>query len=90
MMSPDQQTDTEQHMPTIDRVGPYRVFFYSNEGNEPAHVHVQRARLLAKFWLNGVALASSRGFSAHELTAIERIVADKQAEYMEKWKEYFA
>jgi hypothetical protein len=36
-------------MPAIARVGPYRVFFYSNEGLEPPHVHIQRGRSLAKF-----------------------------------------
>lgn len=31
-------------MPTILRDGPYRLFFYSNEGEEPPHVHVERDR----------------------------------------------
>ena len=34
----------EQHssseMPTILRSGPYRIYFYSHEPNEPPHVHV--------------------------------------------------
>ncbi len=42
-------------MPTILRIGPYRFFFYSNEKGEPSHIHVQRERFLAKFWLNPVA-----------------------------------
>ena len=46
-------------MPTVGRVGPYRFFFYSDERGEPRHVHVQRDRSLAKFWLDPVALASS-------------------------------
>ena len=28
-------------LPTIARIGPFRFFFYSNEGTEPSHVHVQ-------------------------------------------------
>ena len=44
-------------MPTIARIGPYRFFFYGNEGSEPPHVHVQRERMLAKFWLDPVSLA---------------------------------
>jgi hypothetical protein len=28
-------------MPTIGNVGPYRVFFYSNE-HKPEHVHIER------------------------------------------------
>lgn len=54
-------------MPTIKRIGPYRFFFYSNENDEPSHIHIQRERMLAKFWLNPVMLASSTGFRSHEL-----------------------
>ncbi len=41
-------------IPTIARCGPCRVFFYSNNGVEPLHVHFQRERCLAKFWLMAV------------------------------------
>ncbi|MGH6855523.1 MAG: DUF4160 domain-containing protein, partial [Aestuariivirga sp.] len=36
------------------------------------HVHVQRERFFAKFWLNPVTLASSIRFASHELRAIQR------------------
>jgi hypothetical protein len=45
--------------PTIRRIGPYRFFFFANESGEPAHVHVQRERMLAKFWLEPIELARS-------------------------------
>ena len=48
-------------MPTVLRVGPYRLFFYSGDGREPPHVHVERDDSLAKFWLAPVRLASSQG-----------------------------
>ena len=75
--------------PTISRIGPYRFFFYSNEGLEPAHVHVQRERMLAKFWLSPVELASSVGFGAHELNEIRELVEANQAAFQEAWNEYF-
>jgi len=28
-------------MPTALRVDDYRFFFFSNEGNEPVHIHVE-------------------------------------------------
>jgi len=74
---------------TIERVGPYRFFFYSNEGDEPPHVHARRDRALAKFWLNDVSLARSRGFAAHELRQIERIVREHRNEFLESWHERF-
>ena len=76
-------------MPTIDRVGPYRMFFYANEGDEPPHVHVQRERMLAKFRLQPVELASARGFAANEQRRIERIVAERAQTYLEKWHDFF-
>ena len=40
--------------PTVLRSGPYRFHFYSQDGGEPAHVHVDRDDCSAKFWLNPV------------------------------------
>jgi hypothetical protein len=44
-------------MPVVLRVGPYRFYFYSHESTEPPHIHVDRERFSAKFWLELVALA---------------------------------
>jgi len=54
-------------MPTVLRIGPFRFFFYSNEDGEPAHIHIQRENMLAKFWIKPVTLASSTRFSPKEL-----------------------
>lgn len=77
-------------MPTILRIGPYRFFFYSNENDEPAHIHVQRGRALAKFWLRPVALASSTGFPAQELTKLSRLVQENATTFVEAWNEFFS
>jgi hypothetical protein len=86
------ETGTIHHpskaMPTILRSGPYRFYFYSNERAEPPHVHVQRERFFAKFWLNPVALASSIRFASHELRAIQRIVEDHRNNFLEVWNEH--
>jgi hypothetical protein len=77
-------------MPTVERVGPYRFFFFSNEGLEPPHIHVQRDQALAKFWLRPVALASSTGFSGRELQRIERIVAGASSRFEAAWHDFFS
>ena len=41
-------------MPTVLRVGPYRFFFYSGDGGEPPHIHVERDQYVAKVWLDPV------------------------------------
>jgi hypothetical protein len=76
-------------MPVVLRIGPYRFFFYSNERGEPAHIHVQRERALAKFWLQPVALASSSGFAAQELSRLSRHVQENATLFTEAWDEFF-
>jgi len=66
-------------MPTILRSGPYRIYFYSHEPNEPPHLHVDRDKASCKVWLAAVALASSLGFSARELPEIERLISLNRA-----------
>ena len=39
-------------MPTIIFLFGWRIFFYADEGNEPLHVHCQKAEMEAKFWLD--------------------------------------
>lgn len=74
-------------MPTIARIGPYRFFFYGNEGLEPPHVHVQRERRLAKFWLDPVGLARSARFAAHELNRIRKLVIENRQRFLEAWND---
>ena len=75
--------------PNVLREGPWRFYFYLNEGNEPAHVHVQDGRKLAKFWLEPVSVASSKHFVSHELNAITRIVVRNRERFLEVWNERF-
>jgi hypothetical protein len=76
-------------MPTVLRVGRYRFFFYSNEGAEPPHVHVQAGGDEAKFWLDPIALAVNYGFNGRELREIERLVEKHRDELTEAWDEFF-
>jgi hypothetical protein len=76
-------------MPTVLRVGPYRFFFYAGDKAEPPHVHVERDRLEAKFWLGPPRLQRNDGFSRKELNRIERIIEDHQEALMESRDEFF-
>jgi len=76
-------------VPTVLRTGGYRFFFYSNENGEPPHIHVQRERLLAKFWLKPVSLAGSSGFAAPELNKLLGLVEAHQQIFVEAWNEFF-
>jgi hypothetical protein len=72
--------------PVVLRSGPYRIYFYSHEPNEPPHVHVDRDDLSAKFWREPVGLAYNLGFSAPELRRVERIVHENQPNLREAWR----
>jgi hypothetical protein len=76
-------------MPTVLRSGPYRAFFYAGDRHEPPHVHVERDRSKAKYWLDPVALESSSGFSRSELMDIYRLISEQQVVLLEKWHDYF-
>jgi hypothetical protein len=75
-------------VPTVLREGPYRIYFYSHEAGEPPHVHIDRDDQSAKFWLDPVELGRNLGFGATELRAIERLVAQHQAELLESWHDF--
>lgn len=75
-------------MPTVLRAGPYRVYFFSHESNEPPHVHVDRDDSTAKFWLGPVALARNLGFPVHELSRIEALLTEYEETLLEAWHEH--
>jgi hypothetical protein len=76
-------------MPAVLRDGPYRFYFWSRENNEPPHVHVQRERFEAKFWLQPVELSGNWRFPRHELRLIERLVERHRDLLLERWHEHF-
>jgi len=77
-------------MPTILRDGPYRFFFYSGDGEEPFHVHIERDDKIAKVWLDPIRLCSSGGFSRSEISMILKIIGSKREIMMEAWNDYFS
>ena len=77
-------------MPTVLRAGPYRLFFYAGDRDEPPHVHVERDDRIAKFWLDPIRLQGSGGFSRVELARIEKLVSDHRVQLGEAWNEYFS
>ena len=71
-------------MPTVLRVLGFRFHFYSDEGSEPPHIHVDAGDCECKFWLTPVGLARNRGMSAVEIRKVERLVFEHQALLLEK------
>jgi hypothetical protein len=80
--------------PTILKKGPYRFYFFANEGQgaarEPPHVHVDTPRGEVKFWLDGATLADNRGgVPARDVNKIQREVAAHADEFTAQWHRFF-
>ncbi|MBF0473174.1 MAG: DUF4160 domain-containing protein [Nitrospirae bacterium] len=76
-------------MPSIKNISsPYRFFFYSFDCNEPKHVHIQREKMVCKFWLTPVILSNNYGFISNELNSIRKIIIDNQIKIEEAWNEH--
>ena len=76
-------------MPTVKGIpGPYRFYFYSFDCNEPSHVHVQREKMICKFWLDSISLSQNSGYSARELNRIRRLIEANYSKIMEAWHEH--
>jgi len=79
-------------MPVVLRIGGFRFFFYSNEGDprEAVHVHVRRGEAVAKVWLEpDIAIADSYGFDSRTLGEIVRMVAANKRLIERRWYEHF-
>ncbi len=77
-------------MPTVLKIQGYRFFFFSQEGNEPPHIHIEHGDKVAKVWLIPVNLASSYGFRSHELAKVRMLVIEHSKLFLEKWYEHFS
>lgn len=76
-------------MPTVFEIFGYRFFFYSNENNEPVHVHVEKGDAEAKIWINPLAEQYAYGFKSRERKEILRLAREHSDEIIKSWNEHF-
>ncbi len=75
--------------PTVFRSGPYRLFFFSSDRGEPAHVHVERDRRTAKYLAVSGEAGYNLGFAPTELNKVASAVREHEAELLQAWHDYF-
>jgi len=74
----------------IDDIDGYKFSFFSNEGNEPPHVHVKKGGGSAKFWLHpSVDLVEYYEFKFQEIKKAWKLVEENQEQILNYWNEYF-
>ncbi|MBP7633592.1 DUF4160 domain-containing protein [Candidatus Ozemobacteraceae bacterium] len=72
-------------MPTVLRIGSFRFHFYSDERQEPPHIHVESPDGECKFWLHPIRLARNIGIPPKAIREIEKIVFQHQKLLVEKY-----
>jgi hypothetical protein len=76
-------------MPTLLRIGGFRIYITSHDRGEPPHVHVDRQDASAEFWLAPMRLAYTIGFSPRELRSIEQMLSENETILSKGWHDYF-
>lgn len=85
-------------MPQILRVGPYIIYFWSNENDplEPVHVHIAEGRASSnatKLWITrtGKVILSNNNskIPARILTKLMRVVEANSADIIKEWLNHF-
>ena len=76
-------------MPSVLRKYGYRFHFFSADGNEPPHVHVDGHGRKAKIWLGDLEIAKHTGLTDPELRRIVKTVSDNREIFKEAWNGFF-
>ncbi|MCF8459921.1 MAG: DUF4160 domain-containing protein [Flavobacteriales bacterium] len=77
-------------MPTVLRLNGFRFFFYSNEGNEPMHIHVEKGDAVGKVWLEPTLEREYfYGFTVKEQKQILEIATANLSLFKNTWNERF-
>ncbi len=79
-------------MPTILLLYGWRIFFYSNENNEPVHVHVQKGECEGKYWLEvelfEIREAFAFNMSPKDKREVRKIIFEHFDYIIEQWEQY--
>jgi hypothetical protein len=74
-------------MSEVFRAFGFVFFFYTNEGNEPIHIHVRKAGGFAKYWIEPVELELSQGLKVNDLKIAEKLIIEHLELIKAKWYE---
>lgn len=77
-------------MPKVLELQGFKFFFYSDEGNEPAHVHIKKGEARGKWWLEPeLEEAYAYGFTLQERRQVRNIINEHSESLKQQWHEYF-
>ncbi|MEQ8882161.1 MAG: DUF4160 domain-containing protein [Cyclobacteriaceae bacterium] len=77
-------------MPTVLTIDGFKFLFYSDEGNEPCHIHIKKGGATGKIWLlPDFDEDYYYGFTEQEKRKIRKLVKENYEFLIEQWNEYF-
>lgn len=80
-------------MPTIIFINGWRLFFYSNEGNEPVHIHAIKGNMECKYWILKDSVEIQEAFSFNLTTParkeIKKIIYQNFDSILKAWNVHF-
>lgn len=83
-------------MPSLFTVCGYKIYFWSNEANEPLHVHVAKGKPVpnaTKIWLTSsggcIVASNGSGIPPKELQSLLEFISAQFFLICLKWKEHF-
>ena len=79
-------------MPTILDILGWKLFFYSNENDEPIHIHARKAGMECKFWIDvnayDISEAYSFGLKVKDKREIRKIIFDHFNYIVDQWNKF--
>jgi hypothetical protein len=80
-------------MPTVLYIFGWRLFFYSNEGTEPMHIHAQKGDQECKYWILAEEVEIKEAFAYNMTPAatkeIKKIIYQHFELIVNSWNLYF-
>lgn len=84
-------------MPSLFTFRGYLIFFWSNEGGEPTHVHVSKGKPSAsstKFWIREDGKVELAGNGSHidprTLRQLKRFLEENSEQIRDEWAKHFS
>ena len=83
----------EIKMPTILHIAGWRLYFWSNEKNEPMHIHAEKGEMECKFWLDPdnfeITIALEYNLTVQAKREIKKIIYEHFDYIVSEWNKYF-
>ncbi len=79
-------------MPTVLFINGWRFFFFADEGNEPVHIHVEKAEKSCKFFIDAEKFDLNKKYSKNmnnsDLKQVKEIIFSNFNYIVDQWEKF--